>query len=101
MAVDRAEGRRRERHTSSHPGDRLPVTRIVLATASEAFEHRVREAYEGALDGELRVWHDGLLGGEPATAVAELTRAKPWVVSVGPDLHPDAALQLVRAFDRE
>jgi pilus assembly protein CpaE len=77
------------------------VTRIVLATASEAFERRVREAYEGALDGELRVWRDGLFGGEPATVVAELTRTQPWVVSVGPDLHPDAALQLVRAFDRE
>jgi pilus assembly protein CpaE len=77
------------------------VTRILLATASAGFEQRVRAAYEGAVNGDVRrYWREGMLSNELPQVVEELTKANPGVLAVGPELDPDDAVKVVRAFDQ-
>ena len=42
------------------------MSRLVLATENVAFEERVRSAFDGDLNGDLRYWRDGLLRGDPS-----------------------------------
>lgn len=77
------------------------MTRILLATASEAFEQRMRAAYNGSATGDMRYWREGLLRGELGEVVVELARTNPRVVAVGPELHPEAAIAVVRTFDEQ
>jgi pilus assembly protein CpaE len=77
------------------------VSRLVLATEDAAFADRVRRAFDGEFNGELRYWRDGLLGDDPARAVTELVHHGAEVVALGPGLPSDSALQLARAFDHE
>jgi pilus assembly protein CpaE len=77
------------------------VTRLLLATTNTEFEERVRRAFDGQLNGDLRYWRDGMLRGDPARAVRELIRGKADVVALGPGLPADTALELARAFDHE
>jgi pilus assembly protein CpaE len=75
------------------------VSRLVLATENTDFEDRVRRAFDGGLNGDLRYWRDGMLRGDPARAVTELVNGGADVVAIGPGLPADSALELVRAFD--
>jgi pilus assembly protein CpaE len=75
------------------------VSRLVLATENTDFEERVRKAFDGELNGDLRYWRDGMLRGDPARTVKELVNGGADVVAIGPGLPADSALELVRAFD--
>jgi pilus assembly protein CpaE len=77
------------------------VSRLLLATENAAFEERVRRAFEGDLNGDLRYWRDGFLLGDPARAVSELAGGGAEVVALGPGLPADSAIELARAFDAE
>jgi pilus assembly protein CpaE len=74
---------------------------LLLATTSIDFEERVRRAFDNQLNGDLRYWRDGMLRGDPARAVRELTRGNADVIALGPGLPADTALELARAFDHE
>ena len=47
------------------------MSRLVLATADTDFEQRVRDAFDGELNGPLRYWRDDMLV-DPGDAVREL-----------------------------
>jgi len=77
------------------------MSRLILATPSEDFEAQLRAAYGDALSGDLRYWRDGLLRGHPSQVVEELAGTGADVIAIGPGIHPDSALDLARAFDRD
>jgi pilus assembly protein CpaE len=77
------------------------VSRLVLATEDTTFEERVRRAFAGEFNGDLRYWRDGMLRGDPARAVGELLHDGAQVVALGPGLPSDSALELARAFDHQ
>ncbi len=74
---------------------------IVLATGSLAFEQRVRRAFGGTLNGELRRWADAGLVADVDGALLDVTRDDPAVVVLGPDLPTEQALFLAGLVDRE
>lgn len=75
---------------------------IVLATASVAFEERLRNAFGGSLNGELqRVWSEDYADGDHSRVVSELSLNAPGVVTLGPNLSAETALALAQSFDRE
>jgi pilus assembly protein CpaE len=76
------------------------MNRLVLATADAEFEARVRDAFKGELDGQLRYWRRGMLS-NPARVVEELTARGAEVVALGPGIPHDSALALARAIDHE
>ncbi len=77
------------------------MSRIVLATGSLAFEQRVRRAFGGSLNGDLRRWQDAALVADADGALLDLTTDRPAVVVLGPDLPLDEALYLAGLVDRE
>ncbi len=77
------------------------MSRIVLATGSLAFEQRVRRAYGGSLNGDLRRWQDAALVADADGALLDLTSDRPAVVVLGPDLPLEEALYLAGLVDRE
>ncbi len=75
------------------------MTHLALVTRSAGFEQRVRRAFGGQLNGELRRWR-GVLNGQDLRAVAvDLTREDPVVVALGPDIPLDLALAVAREID--
>jgi pilus assembly protein CpaE len=74
---------------------------LVVASPSEGFDVKIADAFGDKLNGHRRYWRDGLLDGNPVTAVAELTRSAPDVVAIGPDLPIGDAIDLAEAFDAE
>ena len=74
---------------------------LLVASPSENFDAKLANVFNGELNGHRRYWRDGLLDANAASIVAELTRTDPVVVAIGPDLDPDAALELARAFDAD
>ncbi len=74
---------------------------LLVASPSEQFGDKIAGAFGDHLNGHRRYWRDGLLDSPKASIVAELTRTNPAVVAIGPDVAPDAALDLARAFDAE
>jgi pilus assembly protein CpaE len=76
------------------------MSRLVLATADADLEQRVRDAFEGELNGPLRYWRDDMLV-EPADAVRELGGRGVEVVALGPDVPEAKALALATAFDHD
>ena len=76
------------------------MSRLVLATANEEFEARVREAFDGELTGPLSYWREGMLL-EPGDAVRELSGNGVEVVALGPDVPAEKALALASAFDHQ
>jgi len=74
------------------------MSRLVLATESAEFEQRVRDAFDGEMQGPLRYWRDDMLG-DPGNAVRELGGRGVEVVALGPDVPDDRALALASAFD--
>ncbi len=75
--------------------------RIVLATGSLAFEQRVRRAFGGTLNGEVRRWSDPALVADADGALLDVTKDDPAVVVLGPDLPTEQALFLAGLVDRE
>ena len=78
------------------------TTRIVLATTDHDYERRLRAAYSGALNGDLKTLSSELTGIPPAQAVAAIAgdpSGTPEVVALGPGLDVDTALELARHFD--
>ena len=65
------------------------MSRLVLATADTDFEQRVRDAFDGELNGQLRYWRDDMLV-DPGDAVRELGGRGVEVVALGPDMPEDA-----------
>ena len=76
------------------------MSRLVLATANTDFEQRVRDAFDGELNGPLRYWRDDMLL-DAGTAVRELGGRGVEVVALGPDLPEADALAMARAFDHD
>jgi pilus assembly protein CpaE len=77
------------------------MNRLMLATADTDFEQRVRAAFKGRFEGQLRYWREGMLGDEPSRMIEELGHRGAEVVALGPGFTPDAALQLARAIDHD
>jgi pilus assembly protein CpaE len=77
------------------------MTGMVVASPSEGFDAKIAAAFDGELNGARRYWRDGLLDGNSASVVAELTRTDPAVVAIGPELETDEILELVSAFDAQ
>jgi pilus assembly protein CpaE len=75
------------------------MSRLVLATTNTDWERRVREAFDGELNGPLRYWRDDMLA-DPGDAVRELGGRDVEVVALGPDLATTEALALASAFDQ-
>ena len=76
------------------------MSRLVLATASTDLEQRVRDAFDGELNGPLRYWRDDMLT-DPCDAVRELAGRGVEVVALGPDVPKAEALALATAFDHD
>jgi len=72
---------------------------IILATTSEAWEKRVRHAFDDQLNGEVRRREDSLVTPDVMSAVRALVETDPRVVMVGPGVSVDAALELARGID--
>jgi len=75
------------------------MSRLVLATSNAEFEQRVRDAFDGELNGPLRYWRDDMLV-DPGDAVRELGGRGVEVVALGPDVETGDALALATAFDQ-
>ena len=72
---------------------------LLVASPSEDFDTKLADLFDESSVGHRRYWRDGLLEGNSASLVAELTRTNPAVVAIGPGLDADVALDLVGAFD--
>jgi pilus assembly protein CpaE len=76
------------------------MSQLVLATADLEFEERVRDAFDGELEGQLRYWRDDLAD-DPSRLLTDITGMATSVVAIGPDLSPESALELTRALDTD
>jgi pilus assembly protein CpaE len=76
------------------------MSRLVLATTDTDFEQRVRDAFDGELNGPLRYWRDDMLV-DPGDAVRQLGGRDVEVVALGPDMPEEHALALATAFDHD
>lgn len=76
------------------------MTKLALATKSAALEQRIRQAFDGQLNGELVRWQDPVDTRDMRSLAGELTPLGAEVVAVGPDVPIDVALDLARAFER-
>ncbi len=75
------------------------MTRILLATNSEQFEKGVREALE--YEGALRWWDDDLAAGVDLESLAkELTSTGAGVISIGPGVRPETAIEIADHVDK-
>ncbi len=75
------------------------MTNLLIVSPSTDFDAKVERVFGAGRTGFSRYWRDGLLDGNPASLVAELTRTDPAVVAIGPGLTDSEALDLVAAFD--
>ena len=76
-------------------------TRIVLATQHAGYEQRVRQAFQGALNGDLRRWRSDMVDASLVTALHDLASDTPDVVALGPGMPLETALELAQCLDRE
>ena len=80
------------------------MTRYVLATQDPDFEQRVRDAYQGELDGSLTALTEDVLALHPMQAVAAVAgdpSSSPDVIILGPGLPVDEALVLAERFEQD
>lgn len=75
--------------------------RILLATDAPGFEERIRAAFGGELNGDLRSWARAEHGATLRSRVDDLTAHYPDVVAIGPTESVDAALELAAILDAE
>lgn len=73
---------------------------ILVATKSVGFEQRVRRSFNGALNGDLRLWSNiDLAVADSQATVWEVARDNPDVFVLGPDVSTEAALRVAELFD--
>lgn len=72
--------------------------RILLSTPSVAYEQRLRQAFDGSLNGDL-AWLRDVVDPAALTERVEATGAD--VLALGPDFPIDDALKIASTFDRE
>jgi pilus assembly protein CpaE len=80
------------------------VIRFVIATADLDFESRLRQAFQGELNGHMRRLPNDFVELHPVQAVSAVTAdpaEMPDVVALGPGLPPATILELARRFDQE
>jgi len=77
------------------------MTGIVLATDSAEFEARVRQAFNGSLNGDLRRFGPDLGLGATGSSIGELAAGDPDVIAVGPGPSIERILETARVLDRE
>jgi pilus assembly protein CpaE len=75
------------------------MSTIVFATGDDLFEHRVRRAFAGSMNGNVSTWDANQLTGDPVRAAEDIVRADPDMVAIGPAVPVESALELVRTFD--
>ena len=76
------------------------MSQLVLATSDAEFEDRVRDAFEGELEGQVRYWRDDLVD-DPGRMLTDISGLPMHVVAIGPDLPSESALELTRALDHD
>jgi pilus assembly protein CpaE len=74
--------------------------RILLATPSAGYEQRVRQAFDAAVNGDLRRWESTLAPITADALLAELEGSAPDVVAIGPDLPLADALAVAAQLER-
>jgi pilus assembly protein CpaE len=77
------------------------MTELMLATADTDFEQRVRTAFKGRFDGQLRYWREGLVDEQASRMIEELGHRGAEVVAIGPGIAPDRTLEFARAIDHD
>ena len=77
------------------------MMRILLASSSPTFEHRVRNAYQGTLNGDMRRAAESQLEGGAHLELAGRVPDSTAVLAIGPDIPVEIALELAASFDRE
>ena len=75
------------------------TTQILLSAADEAWEARIRDAFDGALNGDLR--RAGELPADSPAAVQRLLAENPKVIALGTEVPAELALDVARAIDGE
>lgn len=75
--------------------------RILLATAQPWFEQRVRSAFEGTLNGDLRSWNDAIAAPSVTAGVDEVAGHTPQVVAIGPAEDLGMSLRLAATLDAQ
>jgi pilus assembly protein CpaE len=79
----------------------MSLTSLVLASSSDEWEARVRKAFDGRLNGDVRRVPDLSAETDWATAAELLTQDDPYVVVLGPGVAAAQALRIARAIDAE
>lgn len=74
---------------------------ILLASQSPTIEERIRLAFRGTLNGDLRRIKDDRLLTDPQGVIAALSQQPPQVVALGPDLPIEIVLDVAARFDRD
>ncbi|MFA9428637.1 CpaE family protein [Egicoccus sp. AB-alg2] len=75
--------------------------RILLATPHAGYEQRVRQAFGGLLNGDLRRWDAALGAVSPDGLLRQLSDAQPDVVAIGPGLDLDTALAMAAQLEQD
>jgi pilus assembly protein CpaE len=73
--------------------------RILLATPHAGYEQRLRRAFDGTLNGDLRRWDVEQSAVSAEGLLRQLTDPCPDVVAIGPDVEIDDALDLARELE--
>jgi pilus assembly protein CpaE len=74
------------------------VTKFLLATFDATWAARVRDAFAGSLNGDLRTLEPASYA-DPSELMREVDRVDPAVLVVGPDVDDTSALALAQAVD--
>ncbi|MDH3470240.1 MAG: AAA family ATPase [Acidimicrobiia bacterium] len=76
------------------------MIRILLASSSATFEHRVRNAYEGSLNGDMRRATEDQLENGAHLEFAKRVPDSTAVLAIGPDVPVKIALEMAASFDQ-
>lgn len=78
------------------------VTRLLLATGEPEWEARVRDSFDGRLNGELATWSGSASDTDDASAAVlqAVAAHRAQVVALGPGVNTDRALELAADLDR-
>ena len=75
------------------------MSRFVLITPNSDFDHRVRQAVAGGLQGGVQTFLTADLPAGPYDLFAQLNQERPEVLVLGPDVPMDEALRLATVLD--
>lgn len=78
------------------------VTRLLLATGEPEWEARVRDSFDGRLNGELATWSGSASDTDDASAAVlqAVAAHRAQVVALGPGVNTERALELAADLDR-